>query len=1039
MKNIKSLISKTLYFIIKLITSLVVFATIVLCAFIIYVKTYTLDISFLVDYLKKEQIVDDTTNIKKLTLKFEKSFIIVAKDVDIQSTNISANITQASIELSKSSILNGQLAAKRINIINSEIYIDIDSLLEKQNPNKDTNKKSNGLKQISYLTLAKWTKYAEIIDSKITVKYNGKKQNIQDINLSFYKSNSSIDFAATGIYQLNNNKSNIKADIHIENIDSDIELKVSADNLKLQDLIKSFAPNDAFNINGTANINLNASINQNDELSDIKGIAKVNQGFVDIANVYKQKLEFKNIQTNFNYNINKKIISFEQGDLLDIEENNFNFNGQFDYSQQPTLNITTTIANIDLPQAFKYIPDLEFKTWVAQNIYAGDISNVSFNFNGPFSEQLDGIDNNPYFNISADFKNLKMHYLDDLPEVENATGKFNMLKKNIDITIDSAATSKQSVERASVDISPLFEDTSPLITIKTLSKGSVEDVLSVLNKKLDLKQDELFTKYSGNQETQATLILNLDELDSLDTDNQKFIKVDVRADITDIIGVEPAFNQRFKANNAVVNLTENSFILNANGLVDENPFTVIMKEDLLNFGNKTDLNIKGKFDSYILKEYLDIPGFNLTGVLDADVNLKLNKGIWNFDVQSNIKDSLLNFELLNYTKPLTKDGLVKANGFYDTNKSILNLENANINFEDAKINGSANIILNDLAKSTLNLNNVIIKDKTNLDKLTLKNKNLEIIGKSFDVRPFTLSSDENTSQNPDSKNDSIIEKSKINKVNIKLDTAYLDDDHGSLTNVIIDLNLNNTITGIIKAQENETSQDFYIKLTPSTENANIINVESLMPNIGSYLKKVDVYDKISNGHAIISGNIMYKNNTIDSANFKVDITKFQLLKAPLLAKVLASISLEQLFTDKKGILFDEFKTDIIYTDNIIKFQKSKLRGPSIGALFKGAYDLKTKTTDITGTLVPIVKLNSVVSNIPVLGYILTGSQGALSGADFTVHGTNGKQSVNVSPLSVITPGIVKDLFESVSSIVKSDEESKAITKARKKANIEMVQ
>ena len=48
------------------------------------------------------------------------------------------------------------------------------------------------------------------------------------------------------------------------------------------------------------------------------------------------------------------------------------------------------------------------------------------------------------------------------------------------------------------------------------------------------------------------------------------------------------------------------------------------------------------------------------------------------------------------------------------------------------------------------------------------------------------------------------------------------------------------------------------------------------------------------------------------ADLKLNIKKFQVLKAPLLAKALASISLEQLFSSKKGILFDDLYSEIRY-------------------------------------------------------------------------------------------------------------------------------
>lgn len=1016
----------------------IIFIVLAVTSFALYVKINTLDISFLISYLKQENVINEATTVEKLHLEFEDSFSVIAKNVNVKTKTVNLNVKKANVEISKASLLRAKIAAKHIQITNANINLNADTVIANTTPTTEKPNYHAAIKQIS--EIAKWTKSLNIDNSNIDVTYNGENQELKDINLHFFKAKSKLTFAAQGVYKLNNNNSPVTAAVHINNTTDNIDLEISVDNLESEDLFKTFVPSDEFNVHGNGIIIIHASLDKENQLKNIAGSSSLKNGFISIPSLYDNNLPFKEINTNFNYDIKNKLISINKTTLNDKNNNFFNIFGDFSFKGEPTLNITAKTATIDLLDAFTYIPDLEFTKWLDQHIYKGDASNVKFGFYGPLRADLDGVDDNPYFDITADFENVALTYLEDIPAVENAKGKFNLFKKNIDINVETATHSKQNIERASVNISPLFEEATPLITIKALSNGSVEDVIDVLDNKLEIpkSQAELLQQYTGLQETQSTITLYLDRLDELDTYNpqkESFIKLNVRSDISEITGIDPAFNQRFQATDAIVKITEEDFTLEASGFMDENPFSIVLQEKLLNFGEHTKLKANSNFDSFLIKEYLDIPSFNLSGIVYSEIELAKKGDTWNFDLNANLDDSLVNFGLLNYTKPFSKKGMVSAIGSFDEVKNILTLTKSNINIDDAKAQGSAKIILNNLPASTAELKNIVIKDKTNLDEFSLKSNMLTIKGKKLDIRPFTMAKKMQSNDDSQVEEASINKPQTIKKFNIKLDKLYLDDDSG-IIDVTMLLNASKTLTGLIKAREAATSQNIYMRLTEDKENKNIVNVESLIPDIGNYFRKSDIYDNMNNGHGILFGTLTFENNKFDYADLQFNIKRFQLLRAPLLAQALAIISLEQLLSKKDGILFDDFYTKIHYEDSIVKFKDGKLKGPSLGILLNGAYDLKTKTTDMNGTLVPVVKLNSVVSNIPLLGYILTGSQGAITGADFKIYGSEGKQNVSVSPLSILTPGIVKDLFESVSSIGTNPNESKAINKARKKANIE---
>ena len=57
-------------------------------------------------------------------------------------------------------------------------------------------------------------------------------------------------------------------------------------------------------------------------------------------------------------------------------------------------------------------------------------------------------------------------------------------------------------------------------------------------------------------------------------------------------------------------------------------------------------------------------------------------------------------------------------------------------------------------------------------------------------------------------------------------------------------------------------------------------------------------------------------------------------------------------------------------------------------------------------------LNSIIGNLPVIGSILTGGEGqGLFAAAFRLTGSNNDPTVTVNPLSALTPGLLRHLFD----------------------------
>ena len=89
-----------------------------------------------------------------------------------------------------------------------------------------------------------------------------------------------------------------------------------------------------------------------------------------------------------------------------------------------------------------------------------------------------------------------------------------------------------------------------------------------------------------------------------------------------------------------------------------------------------------------------------------------------------------------------------------------------------------------------------------------------------------------------------------------------------------------------------------------------------------------------------------------------------------------------------------------------------MHGPAVGITMQGDYDIGAGNVDIGGTVIPAYTLNSFFGKIPIVGRILSGRRGeGILGIGYRVSGESGKANVLVNPLSILTPGFLRRVFE----------------------------
>jgi len=128
--------------------------------------------------------------------------------------------------------------------------------------------------------------------------------------------------------------------------------------------------------------------------------------------------------------------------------------------------------------------------------------------------------------------------------------------------------------------------------------------------------------------------------------------------------------------------------------------------------------------------------------------------------------------------------------------------------------------------------------------------------------------------------------------------------------------------------------------------------------------------------------------------------------APAMADLLGAISgvglLEQL--NGRGIVFSNYQVRFRMTPRQVIITSGSAAGASMGVSMDGVYNLGNSTLDMQGVLSPIYFLNGI-------GQILTRKGEGLFGFNYRMTGKASDPKVRVNPLSILTPGMFRELFK----------------------------
>ncbi len=195
--------------------------------------------------------------------------------------------------------------------------------------------------------------------------------------------------------------------------------------------------------------------------------------------------------------------------------------------------------------------------------------------------------------------------------------------------------------------------------------------------------------------------------------------------------------------------------------------------------------------------------------------------------------------------------------------------------------------------------------------------------------------------------------------------------------------------------------------------ARILTAEAL--DAGSAFRLVGFYRRVQGGEASLQVNLDAgaadkKTGTLWVQNFAVvgDSVVSDVLSDP---RSTAALGQNRRQVARK-IVFKRLRAPFAIGSGKFQLNDAYVNGPQLGATLRGTVNFKSQTVDLGGTYVPLYGLNSALGAVPVLGRVFVGRQGeGVVGITFAIKGKLADPTVLVNPMSVMTPGIFRQIFD----------------------------
>ena len=381
--------------------------------------------------------------------------------------------------------------------------------------------------------------------------------------------------------------------------------------------------------------------------------------------------------------------------------------------------------------------------------------------------------------------------------------------------------------------------------------------------------------------------------------------------------------------------------------------------------------------------------------LKISITKNMNTRKWKASFNANLFSNEIKVNFINFFKPINRRGTISGELYFD-DLDLIKVDKLDFLTEELLV--SANLIFKGEGELESIYINRFIKDKNNfkaqMQFIEGKYDYLKIEGESLDFKSLK----------------SYGERDLNNIVlYLNIDNFYYDSIYFGHTFIESEIKNNQLIKFKGNISDNKSIYIRFANIMDKQSELNKINIE--FDDFGKFLNKSSISESFIEGEG--TATLYFKELNLLSG--KLEITDSSIKNSSFLARLLQLASFTGLLEilTNEGIPFDRIIVNFTNKNSIINIEEAKFQGFSLGGNLKGVTELDKQKINLEGIIVPAYAINALLNKIPLIGQVITGIEGdGLIGVNFKVTGTYDEPNYNVNPLSILTPGILRSIFES---------------------------
>ena len=658
-----------------------------------------------------------------------------------------------------------------------------------------------------------------------------------------------------------------------------------------------------------------------------------------------------------------------------------------------TSALDLTVNRVSRAQALQFWPVVFRKLtrdWIESNIIAGSFLNVVGALRTKPSEE-------PRFSLGFDIEDADVRFMHSLPPIKDGFGYGSIAGRQLDIvvregTVEAPTGGPIDIAGTSFTIPDMTIPAAPA-EVRLKTDSSVTAVLAML----DLPPFELLAKAgrlpniaNGKARVEGTIGLPLAKDVTFDQ-----ITFALNGQLSDLSSDKIVKDKVMTASEMSVFADDAGLTISGDARLGQLPITGNWQQKFgPEFVGVNRVEGQVEISQAFLKEFgIILPEGSLSGVGSGVMTIDMAPGqAPEFRLISDLNRVGLRLDALGFVKPKNVKGRLEVTGRFD---DPLVIDKISLKTKGMEIAGSAEMN-GDGGLSVLRLRQVEIGGWLNtgveIRPAVNGGTDITLLGGEVDLRRSKFVDSTNSGAG--------------NKIHVDLARVVLSDGI-TLHDVKGELETADGLSGTFTAKVNGGAEVKGVMASQAAGTA----VRFTSDNAGTVFKSSGLFQSAVGGDFSM---ILAPTAVAGEYVGQMSTKRIRVRNASALAELLSAISvvglLEQL--GGAGIAFNSVDARFKLGSKGVALTESSAVGASLGITMEGAYYFSGSTMDMRGVITPIYMLNGLLEQTKIFAGLFGRQKGeGLFGFNYTLKGAAADPKVAVNPLSILTPGLFREIFK----------------------------